>query len=70
MEVLLSSDVLREEYVIGTRRVRLGEVVRRAKVDSALAAADWNDLSEIERTFWVVAALFALRAEVEIVYDQ
>jgi hypothetical protein len=69
MDGLLGSSVLAPEIVIGARRVQLGEIVRRAQQDSELSPADWNHLEPIERDWWLVAAIYAMRDEATTVYD-
>jgi hypothetical protein len=69
MTPLLGSTILPAWLDVGTRRVRLGEVVRRAQSESELDPGQWNDLTELARDVAILAVAHAMRAEVSVLYD-
>jgi hypothetical protein len=65
----MEASVFAPEIMIGTRKVQLGEIIRRAQQDSELSVEEWNRLEPIEKDWWTVATVYALRDEAATVYD-
>lgn len=67
--MLLGSSVLPAMIWIGNKEVQLGTIVNRALSDSELTADQWNSLTELEREYRLVDAIYAMRAEARFAED-
>lgn len=63
--MLLGSSVMPANLYIGQTYVQLGDVVRRAFVDSGMTAEQWNTGPALDREYMLVRAVYAMRAEAE-----
>lgn len=67
--MLYGSSVLPAMIWIGGKEVQLGTVVNRALNDSGLTAEQWNALTDLEREYKLVDAVYAMRAEAQLADD-
>ena len=63
--MLLGSSIVPTLIVIGAREVQLGEIVRRAFVESGLDVEHWNALQALDREARIAKIIYDMRAEAE-----
>jgi hypothetical protein len=63
--MLLGSSILPSDVYIGELdgHVQLGNIVRRAFIESKLTADEWNNLPAIDREIILVKTVYAMRSE-------
>lgn len=63
--MLMGSSLLPAIIRIGTKDVQLGDVVRRAHLDSGLSVDEWNALKELTREHLLARVVYEMRAEAD-----
>lgn len=64
--MLFGSNVLPAMIWCGNKELQLGDFVRRAVRDSGLTDEKWNALTEQEREYKIIDAVYAMRTEAKV----